>query len=233
MTAESVSERVARVEARIEAACVRAGRPRSAVRLVAVSKQQPSSRLRAGYEAGLRCFGENRVQEAEAKRPELPDDIEWHLVGPLQSNKVKRAVEGGFTVFHAVDRVKIGRRLDRDAGDLERTIEGYLEVNLGAEPSKHGFPARGLRDAVAPLAGLRHLRLIGLMAIPPIEEDPERTRAWFQRLRALRDELAETPEWRDPPIRLSMGMSDDFEIAIEEGATDVRIGTALFGPRDG
>jgi hypothetical protein len=232
MTTGGVAERVARVEETIARACERAGRARQEVRLVAVTKQQSLARIRAAHAAGLRVFGENRVQEAEEKRPELPDDVEWHLVGPLQSNKVRRAVDT-FRVVHAVDRPKIAILLDREAGERGLRLDGFLEVNLGEEPAKHGFSPRGFLDTVAPLADLGHLRLVGLMAIPPLENDPERTRLWFRRLRDLRDRLVEHPAWAGCPGRLSMGMSDDFDLAIAEGATDVRVGTALFGPREG
>jgi len=199
------------------------------VTLVGASKHQPVERLRAAWEAGVRVFGENRVQEAQQKAPELQAAVEWHLIGPLQSNKAKAAVEL-FSVVHSVDRVKIGLLLDREAAARGRHLDGFLEINLGAETSKHGFPAEGLPAAVAPLAGLSGLRLVGLMAIPPEEASAEAMRPWFRRLRELRDELRRRPEWS--ALRgLSMGMSGDFEAAIAEGATHVRVGTALFGPR--
>ena len=232
MSAEvsSVAARVAGIERRIVAACERAGRRRDEVRLVAVSKQQPLERIRTAYEAGIRTLGENRVQEAEEKQPRLPPDIDWHLVGPLQSNKVRRAADL-FRTFHAVDREKIARLLAREATDRGVELRGFLEVNVGEEESKHGFPPQRFVERVAPLAALEGLRIVGLMAIPPIEEDPERARGWFVRLRRLRDELAAHSEWSGFPGLLSMGMSDDFELAIEEGATHVRVGTALFGER--
>jgi hypothetical protein len=177
----------------------------------------------------VRVFGENRVQEAQRKASELPAAVEWHLIGPLQSNKVKTTL-GLFTVVHSVDRVKIGQLLDREAAARRRPLDGFLEVNLGAEPSKHGFPAAQLAAAIAPLGGLPWLRLVGLMAIPPEETSAEAMRPWFRRLRELRDELRRAPEW-SALRRLSMGMSGDFEVAVEEGATHVRVGTALFGPR--
>ena len=227
-----VAYRYRDIERRIQAACDRAGRPRASVRLVGASKRQPLDVLTAAYAQGLRCFGENRVQEAVAKAPELPADIEWHLLGPLQSNKVRKAVTL-FRVVHAVDRLAIARELDDEAGLQGRTLGGFVEVNLGAEESKHGFAPEDLPTSLEPLAALRHLEIRGLMAIPPPGATAEDSRLHFRRLAGLRDELARRPEWRRHGFagELSMGMSDDFEVAIEEGATHVRIGSALFGER--
>ncbi|HVS15252.1 MAG TPA: YggS family pyridoxal phosphate-dependent enzyme [Thermoanaerobaculia bacterium] len=220
---------VAQLETRIGAACARAGREPGEVVLVGASKRQSLDRMRAAYDAGLRRFGENRVQEAEEKQPALPSDIEWHLLGPLQSNKVRRAVQL-FDVVHSVDRLKVLRALEREASAAGRRLQAFLEVNLGAEESKHGFAPGAVAGAADELAGCRALGFAGLMAIPPPGERPEDSRPWFRRLRALRDELRER-HGEAFAGGLSMGMSDDFEVAIEEGATHVRIGTALFGPR--
>lgn len=225
-----VAARVAEIRQRIGAACARCGRDPGAVTLVGASKRQPVERLLAAWEAGLRVFGENRVQEAQEKRPRLPPEAEWHLLGPLQSNKVKAAVEL-FDVVHSVDRVKIARALDRQAAASGRRLSCFLEVNLGEETSKHGFPSSGLADALRPLAELPALRFLGLMAIPPPADRPEDSRPWFRTLRELRGRLAEEAPWLALGEGLSMGMSADFEVAIEEGATHVRVGTALFGPR--
>ena len=233
MTAEAPDAAASRYRAvrdRLDAACRDAGRAPEDVVLVGASKRQPIERLRGAYEAGLRVFGENLVQEGEAKLPRMPDDCEWHLLGPLQSNKVKKAARV-FSTIHAIDRLKIGRALDREAGRLGTRIDGFLEVNLGDEPSKHGFVPSELAGQVAELAPLEHLRIVGLMAIPPFEPDMGRARAWFDRLRELRDELAARPEWSGFPGWLSMGMSHDFAAAIAAGATHVRVGTALFGER--
>jgi hypothetical protein len=227
-----VASRFHAIERRIRSACERAGRPRESVQLVGASKRQPLDVLAAAYACGLRCFGENRVQEAVAKAPLLPADIEWHLLGPLQSNKVRKAV-ALFPVVHSIDRLAVAVELDREAARQGRRLRGFVEVNLGAEESKHGFPAAGLAAALAPLAALEQLEIRGLMAIPPPGATAEESRPQFRRLAALRDELAERPEWRARGFagELSMGMSDDFEVAIEEGATQVRIGSALFGER--
>jgi pyridoxal phosphate enzyme (YggS family) len=228
-----VTEHYLQITRRIEEACRRSGRRPAEVVLVGVSKTQPAAVLAAAWRAGLRVFGENRVQEALGKSRELPSppfDAEWHLIGPLQSNKVKPALDL-FRAVHSVDRVRIAEALDQEAGRRGLRLPGFLEVNLGGEESKHGFSADGLAEAVRPLADLEHLKISGLMAIPPQTDDPEGSRPWFRRLRELRGELASRPEWSGFPGWLSMGMSLDFEVAIEEGATHVRVGTSLFGGR--
>lgn len=227
----SVAERLADVRRRIDSASRRAGRNAEDITLIGAAKRQPLERLEEAATSGLRAFGENRVQEARAHREVLPGGLEWHLIGPLQSNKARLAVDL-FDVVHSVDRLKIARLLEREAAARERTLPALLEINLGDETSKHGFTVERLAETVAPLAGLAHLRIMGLMAIPPFADDPERSRPWFQRLRELRDTLFARGEWAGRPGWLSMGMSDDFEVAIEEGATHVRVGTALFGARD-
>ncbi len=230
--AMTVASRLAEVEARLARAAGRAGRSPSDVRLIGASKQQPLEKLSAAHAAGLHRFGENRVQEGLAKAPGLPADVEWHLLGPLQSNKVRAALRL-FRVFHAVDRLAIAQLLDAEAERAGLTVTGLLEVNLGDEATKHGFAPGALVEEAAPLAELAHLRIEGVMAIPPPGDSAEAARPWFRKLRALRDTLAERPEWRARGFRgeLSMGMSDDFEVAVEEGATFVRVGTLLFGPR--
>ena len=231
--------RLAAVQARIAKACDRGGRKAGDVVLVGVSKTHPAAAVAAAWRAGLRVFGENRVQEAVAKNREVAAFIEtppeWHLIGPLQSNKVRLALEL-FRTIQSIDRPGIATALDREAGARGLHLTGFLEVNVGAEASKHGFLPAGLAAAARPLADLQHLRIAGLMAIPPQSEDPEDSRRWFVRLRELRDELAARPEWSARWAGgaggwLSMGMSHDFEAAVEEGATHVRVGTALFGSR--
>jgi len=241
-----VAERVEAIRRRVANACERAGRDPAGVTLLGAAKLQPVERLAAACAAGLAVIGENRVDEAEAHREALAarapdaagppdaadaaDTVEWHLIGPLQSNKARRAAEL-FDAVHSIDRLKIARVLDRHLGDLGRRVPALIEVNLGGEETKHGFAPAGLAEAVRPLADLEHLEISGLMAIPPPSGDPEGMRPWFRRLRELRDELATRPEWAAWAGWLSMGMSDDFEVAVEEGATHVRIGTALFGSR--
>jgi pyridoxal phosphate enzyme (YggS family) len=227
---ESVGDRYQRIRERVGRAASAVGRDGDDVVLVGASKRQPVERLLEAWDAGLRVFGENRVQEALDKQARLPAEAEWHLIGPLQSNKARRAIEA-FGTIQSVDRPKIARRLDAFAAERGRALDGFIEVNLGDEPSKHGFAPDRLLDAAEPLLTLEHLRIVGLMTIPPQEEDPGRTRAWLRRLRELRDLLFSRPGWSERPGYLSMGMSDDYTIAVEEGATHVRIGTALFGPR--
>lgn len=230
--AAEVVRNLAVLRERIERAAERAGRDPAAVTLVGAAKGQPPERLRAAAEAGLRVFGENRVQEAEAHQAALDGGaaVAWHLIGPLQSNKAKRAVEL-FTTVHSVDRLKIARYLDREARERGAVLDCFLEVNLAGEESKAGFPARDLAARAAPVAELGSLRVVGLMAIPPNPFDPEESRPWFRRLRELSEALAGRPEWPGWPGKLSMGMSADFDVAVEEGATHVRVGTALFGVR--
>jgi pyridoxal phosphate enzyme (YggS family) len=235
---DELPARLAALQARIAAACDRRGRDPGSVVLVGVSKTHPAAAVAAAWRAGLRIFGENRVQEAIVKSRELAGLIqtppEWHLIGPLQSNKVRLALEL-FRTIHSIDRPSIAAALDREAGARGLHLTGFLEVNVGAEASKHGFLPAGLAAAARPLADLQHLRIAGLMAIPPQSENPEDSRRRFIRLRGLRDELAELPEWsarwEGSGGWLSMGMSHDFEVAVEEGATHVRVGTALFGTR--
>ncbi len=204
--------------ARIEAAARRAGRDPAAVALVAVTKTRPLEDLLAAYAAGVRHFGENRVQEAEEKFPQLPRDAVKHLVGPIQSNKTNRAARLA-DVLHAVDSADVARRLARAAANEGRRLAVYVEVNTGSEETKAGASPADAPALVEAVRGLPELDLLGLMAIPP----PGDTRPHFVALRSLAASLGLSG--------LSMGMSDDFEAAIEEGATVVRVGTALFGSR--
>jgi len=232
--AESRTEVHRRVEVvleRLRGACERVGRDPASVTLVGASKRHSEATILAAHEAGIRVFGENRVQEALAKAAALPATLEWHLIGPLQTNKARMALRL-FRTIHSIDRPKVARFLDREAQRLDVEVTGFLEVNVGEEATKHGFGPGEVRDgSLDELAMLPRLNIRGLMAIPPLETNPERARDWFRRLRDLRDELFERPAWCGRRGWLSMGMSHDFEVAIEEGATHVRVGTALFGPR--
>jgi PLP dependent protein len=228
----------ARLEAinkRIAAACERAGRQASDVTLVAVSKTVPADRIREAIEAGVRILGESRVQEAAAKIPELERlsaerKVEWHLIGHLQSNKARRAVEL-FDAVHSVDDLKLAERLDRVAGDSGKRLPIFIEVNIGGEESKSGVAPGAVLQLCEQIEKLPRLELKGLMAVPPLSGDPENARPFFRHLRRLRDEARRAGVGGAALNDLSMGMSDDFEIAIEEGATFVRIGSALFGAR--
>lgn len=226
---ESLAQRLASIEARIQAACARVERARAEVKLVPASKFQPLERMREAIAAGLDCFGENRVQEAVAKAAVLPG-LEWHLLGPLQSNKVRAAL-GVFRVLHALDRPSIVAAVDREATARGQLVEAFVEVNLAGEASKHGWSPGELLDSSGQIEVLESVRLVGLMAIPPPESDPRRARAWFTELARLRDRVGQRCSWPGFRGDLSMGMSEDFELAIEEGATHIRVGTALFGPR--
>ncbi len=226
------------VQDRIAAAARRVGRDPAEVALVAVTKTQSPHVIRATYDLGLRHFGENRAEEAEVKVGALPDDITWHMIGHVQSRKAKQ-VASLFHVIHSVDRVKLAQRLDRFCADLAEPLPVLLEFNVSGEASKDGMAAdrwtkdRSQREAalsiVKEVVTLPHLQVRGLMTIAPIVTDPEEARPVFVRLRRLRDELVEAFPYTDWH-HLSMGMSDDFEVAIEEGATLVRVGRAIFAP---
>ncbi len=231
MSAEQIAERHAALRTRLRAAAERAGRDPDAVRIVAVTKTFPIEVVRAAAAAGLTRFGENRVQEALPKIAAFPD-AEWHLVGHLQSNKVIRAV-ASFAVIHSVDSVELLQQIEAAAHDAGRQPQLLLQVNLSGEATKSGFEAATFADEVSgagelvqSLANLRRARVIGLMTIGPHHADPRPT---FAQLRQLRDVLQQT--LGRPLPELSMGMSADVEAAVAEGATLVRIGTALFGPR--
>ncbi len=226
-----IAGNIARVRERIAAACSRSGRRPEEVRLVAVSKTVPPERIRQAYEAGLRDFGENRIQEAEAKRPVLADlDATWHLVGHLQTNKAKPAREL-FQYVHSVDSRRLAARLDRVAPLGGQRLPVLLEVNLGEELTKSGAREEEVLQLAEGVGLLPTLELRGLMVIPPFFEDAEKSRPFFRRLRELA-EMIESHCLSGVSVReLSMGMSHDFELAIEEGTTMVRIGTAIFGPR--
>jgi pyridoxal phosphate enzyme (YggS family) len=230
---EGIVGNLTEVRARIAAAAARASRDPEDVLLVAVTKTRTLAEIEAAYEAGVRHIGENRVEEAELKRPQLDlPEATWHMVGHVQSRKAERAA-ACFDVVQSVDRVKIARYLDRAAEERETPLPVLIEVNIGGEESKFGLPADDpdkLESALEGILGLAHLRVEGLMTVAPIVEDPEAARPVFARLRALRDAL----RVRYPSCgwaHLSMGMTDDFEVAVEEGATIVRIGRAIFGPR--
>jgi len=227
-------DRLEVVQARIERAARRAGRDPGTVTLVAVSKTVPVERLQEAVVCGCRVFGESRVQEALAKMKVFgalaPVEMEWHLIGPIQSNKAKSVV-GRFSLLHAVDRLEVAERLDRAARERGTVQPLLLEVNVAGETTKHGFMPDDLGRAAERMGALAGLRLLGLMTIPPPAADPEEARPHFRRLCRL---AATVEALKIPGVsmkELSMGMSGDFEVAVEEGATMVRIGTALFGPR--
>jgi pyridoxal phosphate enzyme (YggS family) len=232
MTTTSVRENLARIQERIASAAMRAGRRAEEITLIGVSKTHPASAIRAAYEAGIRHFGENRVQEWEGKRAGTEGlAATWHLIGHLQSNKTARAAR----LFHSVDSVDefaIALRLDRARAEVGITgkLRVLIEVHIAPEATKSGVEISDLEALAEGCAGLPQLQLAGLMCIPPFLENAEQVRPFFRRLRGLRDELVGKLRIELPV--LSMGMSHDFEVAIEEGATEVRVGTALFGTRE-
>ena len=225
---ENVEERVQAVQARLASACKAAGRSVDEVTLVAVSKRHTPERVREAVDAGLVLFGENRVQEAAVKIPMLPGHLHWHLIGHLQSNKARVAVQL-FEMIHSVDSLNLLNTINRLAGECGRCPRVCLEINVSGELAKFGVTPEKGAELVATGGGLPHVELCGLMTMPPFTVDPEGARPHFRRLRELRD------EWQSstgvPLPELSMGMSHDFEVAIEEGATMVRVGTDIFGKR--
>lgn len=225
-----IQEQLQEIRAAIAAAEQRAGRPSGSTTLLAVSKTFPVSDIMQAYADGQRIFGENRLQEAMEKIPAMPADCEWHLIGPLQRNKVRKALEQGITLIQAVDSRKLAEAISRIAGELGVTARILLEVNVDGEESKHGFTAEGLQAEWDALVALPHVEIRGLMCIPAPTETPEGARPAFATLRGLVEAL----RVRGPlPLpELSMGMSHDYAVAVEEGATIVRVGSAIFGKRD-
>ncbi|MCU0292511.1 MAG: YggS family pyridoxal phosphate-dependent enzyme [Thermoanaerobaculaceae bacterium] len=227
----TVAETLREVRERMAGACARVGRDSARVRLVAVSKTQPAEAVAAILALGVDAIGENRVQEAAAKRPLVPAGTPWHLLGPLQRNKARLALDT-FDCIESVDRLEIADRLELLLAPDGRVLPVFIEVNIGGEPQKSGVLPGQTRDlAEHVLSGCPHLRLGGLMCIPPYDPDPERSRPHFARLRELAERLAAGLGLGR--LELSMGMSEDFEVAIEEGADWVRVGRALFGERTG
>ena len=226
----TIADRLAGVRGRIAAAARSAGRDPSSIRLVAVSKTFPLESIREAYAAGQRDFGENRVQEAAEKIAAGGDlEIRWHLLGHLQTNKARKAAPA-FSTIHSVDSVELLERIDLAATDARRTPELLIQVDLAGEATKFGLPPRDVPQLFDAAARCRAARVVGLMTLPPIPESPEDARPWFRQLRELRDRLAAGVP-ASMLAELSMGMSGDFEVAIEEGSTMVRVGTAIFGSR--
>ncbi|CAN5412486.1 YggS family pyridoxal phosphate-dependent enzyme [soil metagenome] len=222
------------IRERIRQAALKSGRDPAAVKLVAVSKTHPATTVRKAIEAGVTVFGENKVQEAESKIVEIGrEDAEWHLIGHLQSNKARKAVQL-FDVIESLDSVDLAKRLERICVEQGRSVLPVLvEVDLAGEATKSGIAEGELPELVTILQDCVGLRFDGLMVLPPFFEDPEATRPFFQRLREIRDGLLADGAFGAGTGELSMGMSHDFEVAIEEGATIVRVGTAIFGERTG
>ncbi|MBD0372478.1 MAG: YggS family pyridoxal phosphate-dependent enzyme [Pyrinomonadaceae bacterium] len=229
---EELRERLEGVLARITLSARRAKRQPEEITLIAVSKTHPSEMLKRAIEAGVTDLGENRVQEAEAKITEIGTErVRWHLIGHLQSNKARRAVSL-FEMIHSLDSKELALRLDRLCKEEGRDVLPVLiQVDLAGETTKTGISEGELPELVEQVASCEHLRLKGLMTLPPFFEDAEKARPFFQRLRELRDRYKAMGAFGDALGELSMGMSNDFEVAVEEGATMVRVGTAIFGKR--
>ena len=225
----SVAENLGRVRERVAAACARAGRDPAGVTIVAVSKTQPVEAVLEAVAAGADAIGENRVQEAAAKRPAVRGATPWHLIGPLQRNKARSALEL-FDVIETVDRLELADRLEALLAGGARVLPVFVEVNVGGEAQKSGVlpdAALGLVERI--VARCPHLSVRGVMTVPPYDPDPERSRPVFAALRRLASEIAARAGLA--PLELSMGMSEDFEVAVEEGATLVRLGRVVFGER--
>lgn len=225
----TIKERVEGVRERIAAAALRVGRDPGEVLVVAVAKTFPASDVQQAVAAGINDIGENRVQEARAKIPHVDAPCRWHMVGHVQTNKARLAVQL-FDVIQSLDSIKLAQELEKAGSALGKRVRVLVEVNLAAEPSKTGVTEAGLFPLLEQTEAFRHLNIEGLMAMPPYDPAPEGLRPFFRQLRRLRDGATV----RFPQLsltHLSMGMSHDFEVAVEEGATMVRIGTAIFGPR--
>ncbi len=225
-----IAANISQIRQQIASVCADCGRDPADVRLVAVSKKKPASDIEAAIAAGQTLFGESYVQECVAKIDEVESAAEWHFIGSLQSNKVK-ALAGKVVMIHSVDRLSLAEEIDRQWGKLNSVVDILIQVNLGEEETKSGTTADELLKLVSQLAQFKHLRIRGLMALPPWAEDPEAARPYFRQLRELAWQIE---AMRLPNVKmqeLSMGMSHDFAAAIEEGATMVRIGTAIFGAR--
>jgi PLP dependent protein len=223
-----IAQNLMRVREQIAQAAAKAGSVADEVALVAITKMHPADKVREAIEAGHNLFGESRVQEARAKIPELPSNLRWHFVGHLQKNKIRHALPL-FEMIHSVDSLGLAQEINRIAEEEGMHPRVLLEVNVAGEGSKFGFSPEKLRDQMEALLALPRLSILGLMTIPPLAEEAEASRKYFVRLRELRDRLQ--TDFRVDLAQLSMGMTQDFSVAVEEGATLVRVGTAIFGER--
>jgi pyridoxal phosphate enzyme (YggS family) len=223
-----ISENLIRIRERIYSACLRVGRDAASVQLIAVSKTFPVVDIQEAVDAGQNIFGESRLQEAAPKIEGFASELEWHFIGRVQSNKVRKILPL-FDYVHAVDSFKLATYIDGVAMDMGLLPKIFLQVNQSGEESKGGFSVSELREKIYEIVALKHLKVVGLMTIPPAAENPEDARHWFSEMRILRDDIMRIGDIKIP--FLSMGMSGDFEVAIEEGATHVRVGSAIFGRR--
>lgn len=226
----SIQTNLQNIHQHIDAACKRANRNPDDVRLVAVSKTKPAAMIDQAVKSGQTLFGENYVQEFVAKTEEVTAPVTWHFIGSLQTNKVKY-LRGKVAMIHSVDRLSLAKEIDRQWSKLDKPVDILIQVNLGEEESKSGTDEAALQDLIRQVAQLPHVRIRGLMALPPYLDDPEEVRPFFRRLRQLAESIAALKLAGVEMRELSMGMSHDFEVAIEEGATLVRVGSAIFGSR--
>ena len=226
-----ITDRYDEVKARIEAACARAGRNPEDVTLVAVSKTKPEEDIQALYDYGVRDFGENYIQELRTKHDDLPKDIRWHMIGHLQRNKVKYIADY-VTMIHAVDTLPLAETIEKEGVRFDRIIPVLIEVNVAGEESKFGVTPENCVSFAEQFAGFPHIRLEGLMTSAPFVENPEDNRPVFRKLRQLAVDINKKNIDNVDMRVLSRGMTNDFEVAVEEGATMVRVGTAIFGARD-
>ena len=226
-----ISENIQSVEERIRAACARAGRSRDEVTLICVTKTMPVEDLRQAYDAGQRSFGENRVQEINDKFPQLPSDIQWHMIGHLQRNKVKYLMDKA-VMIHSVDSAALAQTISKEAVKAGRVMDILLEVNAAEEESKFGLTCADVLPLIREIAPLPGIHICGLMTVAPFTDDPETNRVFFRKLRDLSVDIGRESIDNVSMHILSMGMTGDFEVAIEEGATHIRVGTAIFGKRN-
>ncbi|MBE0337423.1 YggS family pyridoxal phosphate-dependent enzyme [Paenibacillus sp. 23TSA30-6] len=224
----SLEERIKEVNARVEAACARSGRSREEVNVIAVTKYVSAAAMAFVLDSGLEHVGENRWQDAADKWSKLGDRGTWHFIGHLQTNKVKDVI-GKFEFIHSLDRLSLAQELDKKAAVLGLRIKAFVQVNISGETSKYGLSPEAVAPFLKQIRELEHVDVIGLMTMAPHEEDPENTRPVFRGLRELRDAINGQALTREPIVHLSMGMSNDFEVAVEEGATWLRLGSVLVG----
>lgn len=225
-----IKEHLTEVKERIEQACIRSGRNPGEVTLIAVSKTKPVPMLEEAYAAGARDFGENKVQEIAAKKPELPEDIRWHMIGHLQRNKVGQVL-GKAVLIHSVDSLRLARQIETDAAKAGLDVDILLEVNVAREESKYGFMLEEVEDAIMTIKDFPHVHIKGLMTIAPFVENPEENRGIFKKLFEFAVDIDGKNIDNVTMSVLSMGMTGDYEVAVEEGATMVRVGTGIFGVR--
>ena len=226
-----LKDQLQEVEKRIQAACDRAGRKREEVTLIAVSKTKPVETLQEAYDLGVRIFGENKVQELTAKYEALPKDIHWHMIGHLQTNKVKYIIDKA-ELIHSVDSLKLAETIEKEAAKHDLIADILVEVNVAEEESKFGMKMEEVIPFVEKVSAFPHVRVRGLMTIAPFVEDPEENRSIFADLHKLYIDIKKKNHENDTVSVLSMGMTNDYEVAIEEGATMVRVGTGIFGARN-